>query len=86
MIYALSLSAQSTLQVQYTQSVKYQGNQSATLYYKDGKSKYVHSKGKKGFVVKNADGSDWTSTTDASQLITWYQDTIGCIFYKDYNN
>jgi GLPGLI family protein len=85
-LYALSLSAQSTLEVQYTQSVKYEANQFATLYYKDGKSKYVYSKGKKGFVVKNADGSDWAAgTTDASQLITWYQDTIGCIFYKDYN-
>jgi GLPGLI family protein len=82
----LSLSAQNTLEVQYTQIVKDEGtNQSATLYYKDGKSKYVHSKGKKGYVVKNADGSDWVGTTVSSQLMSWYQDTIGCIFYKDYN-
>ena len=78
---------QNLLEVKYEQTIKQftAVTQSATLYYKDGKSMYIHSKGKKGNVMKNLDGSDWNEDLN-TPFMTWYQDSIGAIVFKDYTN
>lgn len=55
------------------------------LYFTDTHSVFIKQRGKKGWVRKNPDGTDW----DAGQLsmnlqmISWYEDTIGCVYYKN---
>lgn len=55
----------------------------AHLHFKDNESIFVHSQGKKGYVNKTSDGKDWDEKDTDVPLTTWYQDTLGVVFFKD---
>ena len=79
--------AQNSVEVHYIQSITLHSivTQPAVLYYKDGQSMYIHSKGLKGSVMQNLDGSPWEGKDINTPFMSWYQDTIGAVFYKDYS-
>jgi GLPGLI family protein len=58
--------------------------QNAYLYFSNTESVFIHSKGKKGQIMKKADGSDLEDSDEVPATIGgWYQDTIGEIVYKN---
>ncbi len=57
--------------------------QTAYLYFNNTESVFIHSKGKKGNVLKTEDGKDWDGESLPSKLGGWYQDTIGAVIYKN---
>jgi GLPGLI family protein len=80
------MNAQTCFEVKYTQSIKKLVviTQSASLYHNNGKSVYVYSKGEKGEVLKNQDGSEWDGKKVNQAFGGWYQDTTGTVFFKDF--
>lgn len=79
--------AQNSVEVHYVQSITQYTTvtQPAVLYYKDGQSMYIHSKGLKGSVMKNLDGTPWEGKDINTPFMTWFQDSTGAVFYKDYS-
>lgn len=79
--------AQNSVEVHYMQSITQHSivTQPAVLYYKDGQSMYIHSKGPKGSIMQNLDGTPWKGNDVNTPFMHWYQDTIGAVFYKDYS-
>lgn len=58
--------------------------QNAYLYLNNTESIFIHSKGKKGQIMKKADGTDLKDTDEVPAIIGgWYQDTIGEVVYKN---
>jgi GLPGLI family protein len=58
--------------------------QTASLYFDDRQSMFIYSQGKKGTVMKKPDGQDLGEDEDLPlNLVSWYQDTIGAVFFKD---
>jgi GLPGLI family protein len=57
--------------------------QIAYLYFDDTASLFIHSKGKEGQIMKTEDGKDWDGVTLHPRFGGWYQDTIGCVVFKN---
>lgn len=58
-----------------------------TLYYENGKSLFLHSKGKKnGQVNRKPDSTEVKPNLNADVIVVggWYEDTIGVAFAKDF--
>lgn len=81
------IKAQNAVEVHYTQSITQHSivTQPGILYYRDGQSMYIHSKGAKGNVMQNLDGTPWEGKDINAPFMSWHQDTIGAVFYKDYS-
>jgi GLPGLI family protein len=81
-----SATSQMCFEIKYTQHIKKAVviTQPASLYYNNGKSVYVYSKGEKGEILKNKDGSEWDGKKVNQAFVGWYQDTTGTVFFKDF--
>jgi GLPGLI family protein len=93
LIVKLNINAQVCFKVEYeffkmSPNTGGQTNQPAVLYYEDGKSLFIHSKGnKEGMIFKNPDGSDSDGSFSGDRMVVngWYEDTVGVLFMKDFN-
>lgn len=87
MLFSLKLVGQNTdgvVAYKYISTLNYTPEtHTASLYFANNESIFVHSQGKKGHVHKTSDGKDWNGKDIDVPLTSWYQDTIGAVFYKN---
>jgi GLPGLI family protein len=67
-----------------TQLYKIPITQKAKLYILNGKSFYIHSKGKNKTVIFNSDGSEWDGESFETNSGGYHQDTLGAVILKNF--